>query len=73
VPAGLALPRDEGPGGELVVVEQADDHDHHHGHHHDDDDDLNKLQFSCTHTHRGGGVSIMNKNTTMESFCSFTG
>lgn len=45
--AGLTLPRYEGPGGELVVAEQADDHHHHHRHHHDDDDDLNKLQFSC--------------------------
>lgn len=51
--AGLALPRYEGPRGELVVVEQADDHHHHHCHHHDDDDDLNKLQFSCTETHTG--------------------
>lgn len=50
MPAGLALPRYERPGGELVVVEQADDHHHHHSHHNDDDDDLNKLQFSCTNT-----------------------
>lgn len=54
--ASLALPCYEGPGGELVMVEQADDHHHHHRHHHDDDDDLNKLQFSCTkHTKRREG------------------
>lgn len=52
VSAGLALPRYEGPCGELVVVEQADDHYHHHRHHHDDDDDLNKLQFSCANTQK---------------------
>lgn len=57
VPAGLALPCYERPGGELVVVEQADDHYHHHCHDHDDDDDLNKLQFSCNR-HRKGEMGV---------------
>lgn len=47
LPSALIRAVDEGPGGDFVVIQQADDDHDHHRDHHDNDDDLGKLQLRC--------------------------